>query len=278
MLRPAIAALALALAGGGCGSDSRPSGPSPRAASPAPRAATPDTLDTDLPPDMPERLEVELRRRTEQGDDTVLKLTPAGARYGLAQGKSRVSLRFMLPPEALEPVYQTLREQSFDRIESQPRPDAPVSGSSLRVIAGPGRYSTSAMGRSAPLPEYADAYERCTAAAQALLPQGRGRTVVRVHWHESIGDHAAALDINADPGFVGLHRVPGPRPDIELHLEQPRPLTVMLRHGTPAQSETRQIQAGHEAGIEVAYDAEQERVVLRPLSIAPPASPQGSAP
>lgn len=276
MIRAAIAVLALpaalALAGGGCSSDSRPSGPTARAASPAPSAATPDRLDTDLPPHMPERFEVELRRRTPKGDDTVLKLTPAGARYGLARGKSRVSLRFMLPPGTLGTVYQTLREESFDRIESGPSAQAPLAGSSLRVTAGPGRYSASAMGRSAPVAEHAAAYAHCVEIAGSLLPQGHGETVVRVHWHESIGDHAASLDINADPGFVGIHRAPGSRPDVELHLERPRPLSIQLRHGTPPRSETHTIEAGRDHGLEVAYDPEQQRVVLRPMAAAPAGS------
>ncbi|MCA9712489.1 MAG: hypothetical protein KDK70_42060, partial [Myxococcales bacterium] len=100
-------ALALALVGG-CGRDSTPQ-PVSQAAE---RSAEPSrgSGHTDLPPQVPDRLEVELRQRTDVGDDTVLKLTPAGARYGLAHGKSRVSLRYRLPADALGPLYQVLRD------------------------------------------------------------------------------------------------------------------------------------------------------------------------
>ncbi len=268
---PLALTFALALAGAGCRSDSPR--PAPQRAAPTARAADP-ALDTDLPASMPESLELELRRRTEDGDDTVLKLTPAGARFGRARGKSRVSLRFGLPPEALAAAYQTLREASFDRIETHARAGGSTAGSSLRVIAGPGRYSVGAMGRNAPTDEHMDAYARCVDAVSSLLPTGRSATVVQVRWDRSIGEHAASLDINADPGFVGVHRIPGPHPAIDLHLAQPRLMTVLLRHGSPPQSETHESDAGRDRGLEIAYDDEPARVVVRPL----PQLPEGTTP
>lgn len=256
MRRPALAVLCLLL--GACGPDSRATPQAVRARS---DSVPPGT--TDLPASMPQTLEVELRRRTEQGDDTVLKLTPLGARIGLSRGKSRMSLRYRPPTDALESLYQTLREQAFDRITTGPG-KARALGSSLRVTADSHRYSASAMGRNAPTP--AEAYEACVAAVQALMPAERGSTIVRIRWDESIGDHAAALDLEVEEDLLGLHRRPGARPDVELHLAGPRPLTVILRHGSPSRSETQLLQAGRDHGLEVAYDAARARVVLRPLA------------
>ncbi|MEM9454464.1 MAG: hypothetical protein AAGF11_09810 [Myxococcota bacterium] len=270
---PLALTVALALAGPGCGSDSPHPAPAPRGATPTAHAADP-VLDTDLPASMPESLELELRRRTEDGDDTVLKLTPAGARFGLARDKSRVSLRFGLPPQALETAYQTFREASFDRMQTRRQAGGSTAGSSLRITAGPGRYSVAAMGRNSPTDEHMAAYTRCVDAVSSLLPTGRSATVVQVRWDASVGGHAASLDINADPGFVGVHRIPGPHPAIDLHIAQPRTMTVLLRHASPPQSETHEIYAGRDRGVEIAYDDAQARVVVRPL----PQLPEGTTP
>lgn len=274
MVRPALLAavpLVLALAGSGCG----PSRDEPTSAGRAPKAATADSarasavLDTDLPAEMPPELEIELRRRDRAGNDTVLKLTPGGARYGVARGKARVALRFVLPPTALEPVWQTLREASFDRIRTEATPNTAKEGTSMRVTAGPARYSASTLGRNAPPPEQTEDYARCVSAAEGMMPSDRGETTLAIHWDASVEDRAAALDIEAGDALLGLHRVPGPRPDAELHLSEPRPVTMLLRHGIPATSTSLTLQAGSDHGVEVAYDPEQDTLVLRPLA-APP--------
>ncbi len=274
MVRPALLAavpLVLAMAGPGCGrsrDEPTPAGRAPKpAGAGAARAAT--ALDTDLPAQMPPALEIELRRRDGSGDDTVLKLTPEGARYGVARGKARVALRFVVDPADLEPVWQTLREASFDRIRTEPTQSATKEGTSMRVTAGPARYSASTLGRNAPLPDQAEAYARCVSATEAMLPSERGDTTVVIHWDASVEDRAAALDIEAGDALLGLHRIAGPRPDAELHLSEPRPVTMLLRHGTPATSTSMTLRAGRDHGVEIAYDPEQEALVLRPLA-APP--------
>jgi len=209
---------------------------------------------------------VDLRRRSEAGDDVVLKLTEAGARYGVARGKARVALRYRLDPDAFDELYATLRAEAFDRIETEPVETAPTSGTSLRITAGPGRYSASAMGRRKPTEAYAEAYDRCVRAAESLLPADRSSTVVTVRWHASMADRSASIDIDIGEDFVGLVRLPGELPEVELHLARPRELELLLRHGSPPRSSTHHVRAGKELGIEIRYDAEHDRVIARPLA------------
>lgn len=256
----------------GCGSSDPAPRPAPLREGPdASRSAAVDS-GTDLPPDRPSPFELDLRRRTDDGDDLVLKLTEGGARYGVARGKARVALRYRSAPEALEEVYATLRDEGFDRIETEPRASGPTSGSSIRVKAGPAHFSVSAMGRMAPTKQWADAYARTAAAAEALLPRGKSETVVVVQWDPSVGDRAAALDVDLGEDLVGVHRRPGPRPDVELHLARARPLEMLLRTGSPPTSTPLTIEAGRDRGVRVVYDEAESTLVLRPSLDAEPAA------
>jgi hypothetical protein len=284
-VRPLALATLLALVLGCGGASSGPPAPVLQAQgdpAPAPTAS---------PADLPERLEIEYRRRTEQGDDLVLKLTPAGARYGLAfsgaadpntgsRQKARVALRYQLPPDALGSVYAALQQEGFERIQSAPHDDAPVGGTSLRVSTAGVRHSVSAMGRHAPVAADAPAYARCLAAVEALLPRGRSDVVVHVRWDASMTGQSTGLDVDVGTDLVGLHHVPAaasagepadsPSPMVELHLAQARPLQLQLRDGSSTpRATTLTVQAGVERGVVVAFDAEQGRAVLRPL---PPAT------
>ena len=258
---PAVVALALLLA---CG------GPAPQ---PVPATGTPaesaEELDTDLPAELPTPFELDLRQRSEDGDDLVLKLTESGARYGVAHGRARVALRYRFEPAALERAYAALRHGGYDRIETQTRARPSGSGSTMRVKAGPVDHSVSAMGRNEPTERWAEAYAASVAAAESLLPRGRSEVVVRLHWDESMAERAAALDMDLGEDFVGIHRLPGPRPDVELHLLRARPLEMLLRAGSPPTSTTLTIEAGRDAGIEIAYDPQRDAVVLRPLARDP---------
>lgn len=266
--RPMLGLLVLELyGGGGCGRATE--APSPRSRPQGDPAPVADPVDSALPAERPEQLEIELRRRTDDGDDVVLKLTPAGARYGHARGKARVALSYRPSDADLDEVYALVRREGFDRIETAPRPDAPptdqgsAGGTSLRVIAGPGRYSASAMGRRAPAPEHAEAYARCVAAVESLLPQGRGDVVIDLRWDPSMADHAAALDMDVGDDFVGLHRVSAPDapPHWALHLARPRALELRLRHGSPPTATTIAVPPGPRGDVLVTFDAEQDAVV-----------------
>lgn len=279
---PIPALLALLLGCGGGPADPGSPSPSPQGG-PAPVAVASHTA---LPADLPERLEIEYRQRTEDGDDLVLKLTPAGARYGLAHDGARVALRYPLPPEVLDSVYATLRAEGFDRIETVPRDGASAGGTSLRVSTGTERHSASAMGRNGPAPADAPAYASCVAAVEALLPTGRSDVVVQLRWDPSMAEQSAGLDIDVGTDLVGLHRIPGPAPGVEagpgpgpvpmpvtveLHLARARPLQLQLRHGTPVpRSTTLTLQAGVDRGVEVVFDAEQGQVTTRPLARTTP--------
>ncbi len=221
-----------------------------------------------LPQTRPTPFELDLRRRTETGDDIVFKVTDAGARYGLARGKSRVSLRMPLTAADLDEVYATLRDQRFDAIETMVAGTGPSAGSSIRLTAGPTRLSVSAMGRMVPKPEWVDAYTQCAKTIEDLLPRGRGEVVVRLRWDPSMAGKAAALDFNAGEGFVGLQRLPGELPNVEIHLAQPGSFELLVRHGSPPASTRHVIEAGKQPGIELAYDPEQDRVIVRPLGEA----------
>ncbi|MEM7160278.1 MAG: hypothetical protein AAF799_45995 [Myxococcota bacterium] len=257
----ALVALAFLL-GGGC-SDKRAK-PTPAEQSRANVEASDPALDTDLPAQRPPRIEVDLRRRNDNGDDAVLKLTEAGARYGLAQAKTRVALRYRLEPEALENLYLALRTNGFDRIETGPSDTS--AGSSMRVQAGPGRYSVSAMGRFAPLPDYTQAYANSVEAAEKLLPSGRSTVTFEIHWDPSMQGKTASLDLDLGEDFVGLERGPGTMPEVTLHVAQERSLQILMRHGTPPASLTLTLDAGKDRGVEVAFDAEVDSAVLRPLA------------
>jgi len=262
MLRP-ILLVALGVAAGvpGCRDDpERPAAAGPATPGPAAAAARAEA-ETDLPAGMPEPLEIELRRRT-GGDDSVLKLTPVVARYGLARGKARLAVRYVLTPETLDPIYRVLRSASFDRIDTVPTPDATIDGSSLRVLAGSARYAVSTIGRLSPAPEHAEAYARCVAAAESLLPRERSGTKVEVRWDPAVVD-AAAIDLDLGEDLVGLHAPAAERPDVDLYVARPRAITARLRHGSPARSTSLTIQAGTDAGLEVAFDPERGAPVLR---------------
>lgn len=273
----------------------------PRAADRADPASGSAAAETALPADLPERLEVEVRRRNEDGEDRVLKLTPAGARYGASHGKARLALRYRLPEDALASVYATLRHEGFDGLRTVPYagPDA-AGGTSLRVSTGTETYAVTSMGRQRPAPEDAEAFTRCMAAAEELWPAGRSDVVVVVRWDASLRelgvsgplrDQTAGLDIDAGEDLVGVHRVatppgPGSAPEpplatFELHLARARPLELQLRQsssrsrktaadGTTADGAARRsslvtVQAGIERGVELAFDAAQGEVVLRRL-------------
>lgn len=234
-------------------------------------------VDTDLPPDLPDRVEVEYRRRSEDGDDVVLKLTPAGARYGWAHGKARVALSYQLPLEDLSSVYATLRHEGFDRIDTVPSEDPARGGTTLRISLGGERHSASAMARHAPAPEHAEAYARCVAAVEALLPEGRGEIVAQLRWDPSMAEHSAGLDLDLGNDLVGVHRRPTAQGDglelhLELHLARARPLQLQLRHGSPvATATTLTFEAGVDRGVEVVFDADRSAPVVRRL--APQAAP-----
>jgi hypothetical protein len=225
-----------------------------------------------LPADLPERLELEVRRRSQEGDDQVLKLTPAGARYGLSRGKARIALRYRLDEGALAAAWAVLRREGFDRLESVPRQGAtPAGGTSLRASTGTETYTITAMGRQAPAGEDAEAYARCLAAVEELLPAGRGEVVVQVRWDASMKERSAGLDVDVGDDLVGLHRVAQPLAPaletFELHLARARPLELQLRQGGNApRSTTLTVRAGEARGVEVAFDAALGEAVLRPLS------------
>jgi hypothetical protein len=275
----AALALRLALLGPilGCGGSSGPPSPVPeRQGDPAPVAAATHTA---LPADLPERLEIEYRRRSEDGDDLVLKLTPAGARYGLAHDAARVALRYPLPPTVLASVYATLQQEGFARLETTARDGASGGGTSLRVSTGSERHAVSAMGRQGP--SDAQAYARCVAAVEALLPTGRSDVVVQLRWDASMAGQSAGLDIDVGEDLVGLHRVPGRAPaqppsvqTFELHLARARPLQLqLLRGGKVPRSTTLTLQAGVDRGVEVVFDAERGQVTTRPLGPEPATAP-----
>lgn len=292
VLLAALAALVVsgAACGGGSGSPSPVPQAGERAGDPALDPAAPQTA---LPPDLPEGLEVEVRRRTADGEDRVLKLTPAGARYGLSHGKARIALRYRLPEDALSPVYATLRHAGFDGLRTVPHEGGAMpGGTSLRVSTGTETYTTASMGRQRPAPDDAEAFTRCVAAAELLLPAGRSDVVVRVRWDPSMRaarDLTAGLDVDVGEDLVGLHRVPGPatppaagaaaEPEtFELHLARARPLQLQLRQSSsqaPRASDSRMltVQAGEEPGVEVvvevAFDAALGEVVLRTRSPDP---------
>lgn len=268
-------AAALVIGCGGSNGNPTPT-PAPQAASPS--APATDDLNTDLPPARPSPFEVDLRQRTQDGDDHVLKLTENGARYGVARGKARVALRFPVDPADLDDLYATLRQVGYDRIETQPLGNAPSSGSSMRVKAGPQHVSVSSMGRMQPTEAWTDAYARSVAATEALLPRGRSETVVEVRWHESMEGRAAAIDVDVGKGFVGVHRLDGSRPDVEIHLAEARPLQMLLRYGSPPTSTPLAIEAGRDRGVEVAYDEQSDAVVLRPLPVGTAASAKAERP
>ncbi len=264
MRPPVLAALVTVLLG--CGG----SGSAPPSPVPAPRS-DPAPPNTALPADLPERLEIEYRQRAANGDDVVLKLTPAGARYGWARGSARVALRYQLPPEALASVYTALRHEGFDRIDTVPD-EAVMDGTALRLSFGAERYSASAMARHAPAPANAEAYARCLAAVEAVLPTGRSDVVVEVRWDPSMAEQSAALDVDVGEDLVGVQLPPssdaGER--LELHLARARPLELQLRHGSPTPSAiTRTLQAGSDRGVEVVFDAERGEASPRILAPEP---------
>jgi hypothetical protein len=212
-----------------------------------------------------------------------------GARYGLAHDEVRVALRYQLSPAALDSVYATLRQEGFDRIETVPRDGPSVGGTSVRVSTGSGRHSASAMGRHGPAPADAEAYARCIAAIEALLPTGRSDVVVQLRWDPSMAEQSAGLDIDVGTDLVGLHRVSGSERGVEasagagasasasastgvveLHLARARPLQLQLRHGSPVpRSTTLTLQAGSERGVELVFDDARGQVITRPLTSAP---------
>lgn len=292
-----------ACGGGGSGSPS----PEPRAVDRANPASDSEAAETALPADLPERLEVEIRRRTADGEDRVLKLTPAGVRYGVSHGKARLAVRYRLPEDALASLYATLRHEGFDGLRTVPYagPDA-GGGTSLRVSTGTETYAVTSMGRQRPALDDAEAFTRCLAAAEDSWPAGRSDVVVRVRWDASMQQlrgQTAGLDIDAGEDLVGVHRVtapatpsgPGSAPEaplatFELHLARARPLELQLRQnsartvaadGTVTADGTAEeraasrsslvtVRAGVDRGVEVAFDATQGEVVVRPLPAAPP--------
>ncbi len=250
-----------------CGGSEHASAPSVSRSAPAEVATAPiPARPTSLPATPPPKVTVDYRIRTRDGDDHVLKLTDQGARYGLVHAKARVALRFGLEAGALHAVYDTLRMQSFDRIESIEAPTPPARGTSIQLTAGAGRHGASHMGRSMPAAEWADGYARSLASVDALVPAGRSEVVVHIRWDDSMAERAAALDIELGQDLVGVHRQPGTLPNVDLHIAAPRPLAALIRHGSPATSSRHQIEAGAQWGAEVAYDADLDAVVLRPLS------------
>lgn len=261
----------------GCGGASGPPSPTPIPAEQRGDPAPDATPVTELPVDLPEQLELEYRRRTEDGDDLVLKLTPAGARYGLAHGKARVALRYQPPADALASTYAALRREGCDRLQSEPREATTAGGTSLRLSTGAEVFTVSAMGRHAPAPADAQAYARCVAALEERLPTGRSDVVVLLRWHASMKDRGAGLDVDVGTDLVGLHRVAGAEhdgPTFALHLARARPLELQLRHGGAAsRSTTLTLQAGVERGVEVVHDAARGEVVARALAAEPPATP-----
>jgi hypothetical protein len=269
--------------GGGFGAPHPEPTPTPVRSGQAAPTPAPTTA---LPVDLPEALEVEYRRRSTGGGDLVLKLTPAGARLGLAHGKARLALRYPLPADVLASIYATLRQEGFDGLETvdleQP---AAVGGTSLRVSTGTEAWSVAAMGRRGPAPEDAEAYARTVAAVEALVPTERSAVVVRVRWDPSMRRHDAALDVDVGEDLVGVHRVtargdapPGASPEeLELHLARPRALQLQLRQaGPPARATTLTVHAGVERGIALRFEAERGEVIVEPLT-AEPAPHHGAA-
>ncbi len=251
----------------GCGS---PTGGSPSPV-PEPRSADEGSAEppaTALPEDLPERLEIEGRRRSPTGDDRVLKLTPAGARLGLAHGKARVALRYQPAQDALASTYAALRREGFDRLRMVAGSIPAAGGTSIRVTTGDQTHAASAMGRQ--VPDDAQAYARCLAALEEHVPAGRSAVVVEVRWDASMRDRSAGIDVDAGSDLVGLHRAsdePGPAMGtIELHLARARPLELQLRQGGPAgRSTVATVHAGMERGVELAFDEASGEVVMRPL-------------
>jgi hypothetical protein len=262
----------------GCGGGSGPPEAASRAGEPPEARLEPVSA---LPADLPERLEIEYRRRMEDGDDRVLKLTPAGARHGLAHGKARVAVRYRLPEDALPSVYATLRQEGFDRMETVPRQGtALMGGTSVRVSTGTETYVVNAMGLQGPRPEDAEAHARCIAGLEALLPTGRSDVVVELRWDASVHemrDHNASLDVDAGEDLVGLHRrspasgaeTAAEPVTLELHLARARPLELQLRQSGPRgaapRSTTLVVAAGEERGVELSFDATLGEVVARTL-------------
>ncbi|MCH9687467.1 MAG: hypothetical protein K0V04_38890 [Deltaproteobacteria bacterium] len=252
----------------GCSGPSDNSGPaSTNRIEPSPQAVP--ARPTLLPATPPVSLEIDYRMRTEEGDDIVLKLTDQGARYGLAHGKVRVALRFGIDPTALASIYDTLRMESFDGIQTVQRPQPSPRGTSLRLTAGPARYSASDMGRNEPAPEWTAAYAHAVEAVETLRPTATGPVVVRIRWDESMAGQAVAVDLQVGDDLLGVHRQPGPLPNVDIHLARARTVDALVRFGSPATSTRHHIEAGRDLGVRIAHDPTTTAVTVTPLPAEP---------
>lgn len=202
----------------------------------------------------PSPFEIDFRRRSDRGEDEVLKLTEFGARYGIAHGRNRVALRYDLDPAELDAIYEVFTQQSFKTIETQVVASSPTSGSSIRMKAGPSIFTVSAMGRRGPVPDHIPLYDRCAEAVLDALPSEQGPVVIEVRWDASMADQAAAVDIDVGNVLAGVHPLEGAEHDVAVHLREPRDIQVLVRHSSPPKTTTLDFESDRHAGIALRFD------------------------
>lgn len=249
------AALAVGPVFAGCSSDAGGSDEARPAA--ARKAAPEDATRTRLPKERPERLEIELRRRPDEGGSELVRITSQGVRYAAAAGieHHRVNIGLGIEASKLDAVYETLREHAFDRIDAKPDPEGTRAGTSIRLQADGARYSASTMGEFAPPPGQRENYDACVQALLDVLPsQTETGTPLRVRFAGALEKRRATVDIDAGEALAGVEHDGA---DLLVKVrDDAGPIDAVLRFGPPAQEVALEVDAATTGGLFVGVDPE----------------------
>ncbi len=192
--------------GVGCSNDNASSAGS-RADDPKPAAvvATPPKPASKLPAERPTPFSATYQIDAEGERIDTITLAASPARQASQRGRRNVSVAYDAPEETLDHVYQTLRTQACDQVETQVQRGSDRGGTILQLRFGSNRHVVNDKGLFFPKPEWIEAYKACANAMDASFPAPQDQAVAQLElrFAEKL---SRAVRVNADlgPDYRGL--------------------------------------------------------------------------
>lgn len=172
------------------------------------------------------------------------------------------TVQFQTPAEQLDTLYQTLRQQQVDRIQTYEELVYDRGGSSIQVRANQQFYDVSDGGMSFIEEGWQANYEAVWQAINEAVPTPTGKPVT-IEWHEN--DYFSGLDITvqAGPSFQGVTEVGLDQHQAKLWLN-PAPITLPLQVSFREQPFEYNLDLTQYYGVNI--DITNDEIIFTPLT------------
>jgi hypothetical protein len=172
------------------------------------------------------------------------------------------TVQFQTPAERLDALYQVLREQQFDRIQTYEELVYDRNGASIQVRANQQNYDVSDGGMSFIEEGWQANYETVWQAINDAVPEPAGKPVT-IEWHEN--DTFSGLNITVEAGslFQGVTEVGLDQYQAKVWLN-PAPITLPLQVSFREQPFEYNLDLTQYDGVNI--DVAGDEIIFTPLS------------